>query len=210
MVALPRRANAREQLVGRARLRRARRSRGSGARRPSRRGAAGSARSRSRSRPWSSRPPRDVRCSSAMHGGTPVTRSTSGRGSVGRNCRAYGVSVSMKRRCPSAKTTSNASELLPEPLGPVTTHSFPCGIVHDTSFRLCSRACSTAIASIADVPVPVPVPVPVLVARRLASLARLELPQRLPGLRPAPRDLLGRALRDDHARRAARRRARDR
>ncbi|MGC4079416.1 MAG: hypothetical protein QM702_20725 [Rubrivivax sp.] len=31
----------------------------------------------------------------------------------------------MKRRWPSAKTTSNESELLPEPLGPVTTHSFP-------------------------------------------------------------------------------------
>ena len=76
-----------------------------------------------------------------------MTRSTSGRGSVGRNCRAYGVSVSMKRRWPSAKTTSKASELLPEPLGPVTTQSLPCGTRHDTSFRLCSRACATVIAS---------------------------------------------------------------
>ena len=78
-----------------------------------------------------------------MDGGTPVTLSTSGRGIVGKNCRAYGVSVSRKRRCPSAKTTSNASVLLPEPLGPVTTVSLPCGILTLTSCRLCSRACAT-------------------------------------------------------------------
>ena len=78
-----------------------------------------------------------------MDGGTPVTRSTSGRGMVGKNWRAYGVSVSRKRRCPSANTTSNASELLPEPLGPVTTVSLPCGISTDTSLRLCSRARTT-------------------------------------------------------------------
>ena len=60
--------------------------------------------------------------------GRPSTASTSGRGMVGRNWRAYGVSVSRKRRWPSAKTTSNASVLLPEPLGPVTTVSAPWGI----------------------------------------------------------------------------------
>ncbi len=49
----------------------------------------------------------------------------------------------MKRRCPSAKITSKASELLPDPLGPVTTHSFPWGTRQLTSFKLCSLACST-------------------------------------------------------------------
>jgi hypothetical protein len=55
----------------------------------------------------------------------------------------------MKRRCPSAKTTSKASDDFPEPLGPVTTHSFPCGILQEISFKLCSRACSTHTASTA-------------------------------------------------------------
>ena len=51
----------------------------------------------------------------------------------------------MKRRCPSAKTTSKASDDFPEPLGPVTTQTWPWGMAQVTSFRLCSRACDTAI-----------------------------------------------------------------
>src|ERR1044071_7141635 len=48
--------------------------------------------------------------------------------------------ASRKRRCPSAKTMSNASVLLPEPLTPVTTTNCPRGISTVTFLRLCSRA----------------------------------------------------------------------
>jgi hypothetical protein len=51
----------------------------------------------------------------------------------------------MKRRWPSAKITSNASDDLPEPLGPVTTQILPWGMWQLTSFRLCSRAWETWI-----------------------------------------------------------------
>src|SRR5215472_5385612 len=53
----------------------------------------------------------------------------------------------MKRRWPSAKTTSNANDDLPEPLGPVTTVRAPCGMEHEMLLRLCSRACSTPMAT---------------------------------------------------------------
>ena len=97
----------------------------------------------------------------------------------------------MKRRCPSAKTTSKASEDLPEPLGPVTTVSAPCGMVHETLFRLCSRAFSTWMAS---------------TGAALGTLAYATgsvstglacSPSALPGLRARPDDRLRRPLGDD-------------
>ena len=55
----------------------------------------------------------------------------------------------MKRRCPSAKMTSKASDDLPEPDGPVTTTSLPSGTSVETPLSVCSRACSMWIASTA-------------------------------------------------------------
>ena len=46
----------------------------------------------------------------------------------------------MYLRCPSAKTVSNARELLPEPETPVITTSWSRGIARSTLWRLCSRA----------------------------------------------------------------------
>ena len=106
----------------------------------------------------------------------------------------------MKRRCPSAKTTSNASEDLPEPLGPVTTQSLPCGIdarhvlqvvlarVRRPRSHGGSRRESASRRSRRPAPAS---------ASRAANLA-----QRDAGPRVALRDLLGRALRDDARRRA--------
>ena len=73
-------------------------------------------------------------------GGRPRMRSTSGRAICSTNCRAYALIASRNRRCPSAKTISNASVLLPEPLTPVTTTNFPRGMAMLRFFRLCSRA----------------------------------------------------------------------
>ena len=68
-------------------------------------------------------PPRLVRCSMLTVGGIPVMRSTSGRESCSTNWRAYRLMESRNRRCPSANSVSNASELFPEPLKPVMTIS---------------------------------------------------------------------------------------
>ena len=43
-------------------------------------------------------------------------------------------------RCPSAYSVSKASELLPDPLGPVTTTSRSRGMSRSTFRRLCTRA----------------------------------------------------------------------
>ena len=56
--------------------------------------------------------------------------------------------LSMYRRCPSAYSVSNASELLPEPESPVTTVSRPRGSSTLTFFRLCVRAPRILILSI--------------------------------------------------------------
>ena len=60
-----------------------------------------------------------MRCSMATLGGRPEIKSTSGFSSCSTNCRAYGDIESRNRRCPSAKSRSNASVDFPEPLRPV-------------------------------------------------------------------------------------------
>ena len=67
-------------------------------------------------------------------------KSTSGRSTWPRNCRAYADSDSTYRRWPSAKIVSNASDDLPLPDSPVNTTSASRGISTDTSRRLCTRA----------------------------------------------------------------------
>jgi len=97
----------------------------------------------------------------------------------------------MKRRCPSAKTTSKARDDFPEPLGPVTTVSAPCGTLAEISLRLCSRARSTVIASIGGGSAASRAP-GVPLAREARWCAHRD-----GGLRPAARDLRRRAGEDD-------------
>ncbi len=63
----------------------------------------------------------------AMTGGRFSTASTSGRSSFAIAARALGEAVARNRRCPSACTTSKASELFPLPLTPDRTVISPAG-----------------------------------------------------------------------------------
>src|SRR5688572_19914847 len=54
---------------------------------------------------------------------------------------------SRKRRCPSAKSRSKASVLLPEPLTPVITTNLSRGMETERFLRLCSRAPMMSMAS---------------------------------------------------------------
>ncbi len=76
-------------------------------------------------------------CSMATAGEIPSTESTSGFSIRSRNCFAYVDSDSTYRRWPSAKRVSSASELLPEPDGPVTTVRHRRGRSRSMPFRLC-------------------------------------------------------------------------
>ena len=58
-------------------------------------------------------------CEIEIDGLSPLMWSTSGLGICPRNCRANVDRLSTYRRCPSAYSVSNASELLPDPLTPV-------------------------------------------------------------------------------------------
>src|ERR1700689_31102 len=73
-------------------------------------------------------------------GESPSMKSTSGRSSWPRNCRAYADSDSVYRRWPSAKIVSKARLDLPEPDRPVKTIIASLGSSSETSLRLCSRA----------------------------------------------------------------------
>src|SRR5204863_7828864 len=64
----------------------------------------------------------------------------SGRSSSRKRARLSPRKVSRKRRRPSAKIVSKASELLPDPLGPVMTVSRSRGMSTDKPCRLCVRA----------------------------------------------------------------------
>ncbi len=70
-----------------------------------------------------------VRRSTAMPAATGSSLSIGGRSSRSRNCRAYGLKLSTKRRWPSAYSVSTARLLLPLPETPVTAVSSTCGQV---------------------------------------------------------------------------------
>ena len=74
-------------------------------------------------------------------GPQPIDESPPGGfGSCAKKRRAWALSDSTYRRCPSAKIVWNASEDFPEPLGPVTTINASCGTRRSTPRRLCVRA----------------------------------------------------------------------
>ena len=75
----------------------------------------------------------------AMAGGTCAMRSAFGRSIRSRYCRAVAEKLSMYRRCPSAKSVSNARLLFPEPLTPDNTTSCPSGMSRSTAWRLWTR-----------------------------------------------------------------------
>src|SRR5947199_5929939 len=75
-----------------------------------------------------------------IEGERPSIESTSGLGICPKNCRAKLERLSTYRRCPSAYTVSNASELLPEPLTPVRRINWLRGRTTSTLRRLCYRA----------------------------------------------------------------------
>src|SRR5438477_11058847 len=81
-----------------------------------------------------------VFCEIEIDGLRPVIDSTSGFGIWPMNCRAKVDRLSTYRRCPSAYSVSNASELLPEPETPVRQMSLFLGSTTSTLRRLCSRA----------------------------------------------------------------------
>src|SRR6266498_1163137 len=75
-----------------------------------------------------------------MAGESPSMESTSGFSICSRNCRAYALSDSTYRRCPSAKIVSKASDDFPEPETPVMTTNLLRGTTTSMFLRLCSRA----------------------------------------------------------------------
>src|SRR3954465_15079676 len=83
----------------------------------------------------------------AIVGCRPSIWSTSGRSICSKNCRAYTERLCTYCRWPSARSVSNASELLPEPLTPVITTSWLRGMSTSTFCRLCVRAPRTWMAS---------------------------------------------------------------
>ena len=142
--------------------------------------------------------PRESFCSRATVGGTPSSRSTSGRASGRMNWRTYVDRQSRNRRWPSANSTSNASVDLPEPETPVTATSASRGMSTSMLRRLCSRAPTTRIAR----------PLASALARRAAVgmrttvAGRLDAPAQRRGHGAARRcrqrgDRLRRALADD-------------
>ncbi len=87
-------------------------------------------------------------CCIEIDGLSPVIRSTSGLASWPMNCRAYALSDSMYRRCPSAYSVSKAKLLFPLPETPVKQMSWLRGNVSETSRKLCSRAPLTVIVRV--------------------------------------------------------------
>src|SRR3989344_2644401 len=83
----------------------------------------------------------------AMEGEIPSIVSTSGFSIMPRNCLAYAESDSTYRRCPSAKSVSNASDDFPDPDTPVITTSLPRGISTSIFRRLCTLAPRMRITS---------------------------------------------------------------
>ena len=83
----------------------------------------------------------------AMAGGMPSMMSTSGLLMRPRNCLAYELRLSAKRRCPSAKRVSNARLDFPLPLMPVMTTSLPRGISRLMFLRLLTLAPEMTIFS---------------------------------------------------------------
>src|SRR3954470_19341481 len=79
-------------------------------------------------------------CEIEIDGLRPLMWSTSGFDICPKNCRANVDRLSTYRRCPSAKSVSKASELLPEPETPVRQISLLRGSTTSTLRRLCSRA----------------------------------------------------------------------
>ena len=73
-------------------------------------------------------------------GERPSMKSTSGRSTWPRNCRAYADSDSTYRRWPSAKIVSNARDDFPLPDSPVNTTRESLGISTSTSRRLWTLA----------------------------------------------------------------------
>ena len=92
---------------------------------------------------------RPIDWATATTGGSPSTRSTSGRAIAPAAARAAVGSVLRNRRRPSANTVPISSDDFPPPLAPVTTTSRSRGRSTSTPTRLFSRAPRTAMASAA-------------------------------------------------------------
>ena len=93
-------------------------------------------------------------CSMAIAGGMPSIASTSGFVILPRNCLAYDERLSANRRCPSAKSVSNASEDLPEPDIPVITTNLPRGISTVIFLRLLTFAPRMTMFPSSDISLP--------------------------------------------------------